>query len=114
VAVKEYSPDTTFDLLALSAEGELFWSLNLKPGMYPTVSLILGGTQDSCGYLVQDDSLFRIKVPSGIETGIKLHSTFNIAEDKITKFKVIWNSRNSIQRGDNFYLLNPSYRVEIE
>jgi|UniRef100_A0A7C3YTK1 hypothetical protein len=113
-AVKEYYPDTTFDLLSLSSEGEIFWSVNLKPGMYTMVSLVLGGTNDSCGYLVQDDSLFRIKVPSGIETGIKLHATINIAEDKITKLKLIWNPRNSIQKGDGFYLLNPSYRLEIE
>ncbi len=114
VAEKNFSPDTTFDLLSLSPLGELFWREELKPDFYSLVSLTLGGTRDSSGYLVRDDSIFIIKLPPTQEGEIKIYQSFPITSNRATKFKVIWNQRNLVQMGEGYYLFSPNYRVEIE
>ncbi len=100
----------TFDLLKLqNGASAIFGDKQLAVGQYTQIRLIIGtGSNVMVGGVS-----YPIQIPSGLQTGLKLNRTFNIAAGQLYELTLNFNADKSIQlTGSNTYKLNPVIRVE--
>jgi len=121
------SPYQTYNLLDL-ANGvrEELGLTELTPGHYTQVRLIIGEIPDSglnifsqphpyANYviLMEDDSIHELKIPSGIQTGIKIVHGFDVNLNETTELILDFDAMHSVVRAgasDN-WLLKPTIKV---
>ena len=86
-------------------------NVTLPAGQYSWIRLILN---DNPGYItLLNDSQFDLRVPSGAETGLKLHNGFIVAADNHTDYTVDFDLRKSVHDpiGQPEYILRPTLRL---
>jgi len=120
------TPNQTYDLLALAngVRQELALA-NLAAGSYSQLRLIIG-TQATDGinilgqahpfanYVIgADDDVHELKVPSGIQTGVKIVKGFAINENQTTELILDFDASRSVVVAGNSgkFLLKPTVKV---
>jgi hypothetical protein len=90
-------------------------NVTLPAGKHNWVRLILNDAPGlGPGYItLLDDRLFDLRVPSGAQTGLKLHSGFIVAADNHTNYTIDFDLRKSVHDpvGSSDYILRPSLRI---
>jgi hypothetical protein len=87
--------ETTVDILKLADYAAPLGFANLPAGKITQVRLYVkdGGTQ----YVIRDDGVqVDLKVPSGIESGIKIKGLFDVASCNLTGVPIQWDGHKSI------------------
>jgi len=99
----DMAEDTVIDLLDLPAS----WSLleqDLPPGDYQKLELIVASAEME----FNDESVEPVFVPSGAQTGLKLHIEFSISDGYNTVLQLDWNTHNSVHcTGNGQWMLQP-------
>src|SRR5512140_778494 len=119
-------PNKTMDLLAL-ANGvrEQLGIVSLDPGQYTQLRLIIGTQPDNglniqgnphpfANYVIDTNGdVHEMKVPSGMQTGIKLVQGFEINENSTTELTIDVDASRSVVVAGNSgkYLLKPTIQV---
>jgi hypothetical protein len=120
------TPNKTYDLLQLvNGVRETLGIADLKAGHYTQMRLVLGDTPDSsisilslahpfANYVIDlDGNAHELKVPSGMQTGIKIVHGFDINENSTTELVLDFNASASVVIAGNSgkYLLKPTIKV---
>ncbi len=94
VTVFDQGP-VTVDLLTLQTRVMQLGFANLPPGKITQIRLYLteGGTQN---VVLPDDSVAPLKVPSGVQSGIKIHGPFELSACDITTVTLDFDGHKSI------------------
>jgi hypothetical protein len=108
------STETTVDILKLADYAQPLGFANMPAGKITQVRLYVkdGGTQ----YVIRDDGTkVDLKVPSGIQSGIKLKGMFDVAGCNLTSVPMQWDGKHSIWvhptgQGDE-WILRPVIRL---
>lgn len=80
----------------------------LSPGQYTQIRLILNNNN----YVKENDSKHNLKIPSGIQTGIKLNHEFTIEPGNLYELILDFNVDKSINiTGNGNYMMKPVIRV---
>jgi hypothetical protein len=93
---------------------ELLDNATLPAGQYNWIRLILNANP---GYItLLNDSQFDLRVPSGAQTGLKIHSGFVVAAGNHTNYTIDFNLRASVHDpvGSSEYILRPTVRMVDE
>ncbi|MBW2630390.1 MAG: DUF4382 domain-containing protein [Deltaproteobacteria bacterium] len=122
-------PEKTYNLLELvNGVQEQLGITDLDAGHYTQMRLIIGTTADDGlnilgvnhppsydgNYIVDDaDAYHKLKIPSGIQTGIKLVSGFDIYENQTTELILDFDASRSVVKAGNSgkWLLKPTIKV---
>jgi hypothetical protein len=119
-------PGGTYNLLELvNGVREQLGVTDLEAGHYTQMRLIIGTTADGgsnildevhpfANYIIDDENLcHELKIPSGIQTGIKLVSGFNIYENQTTELILDFDASRSVVKAGNSgkWLLKPTIKV---
>jgi len=121
-------PKRTYNLLELiNGVQEQLGVTDLEAGHYTQMRLIIGETNDGGvnilnenhpptygNYIIDNGDIYHeLKVPSGIQTGIKLVSGFNIYENQITELILDFDASRSVVKAGNSgkWLLKPTIKV---
>ena len=120
------NPDKTYNLLELvNGLRETLGIVSLDVGHYTQMRLIIGKAPDQginifstlhphANYLIdQDDMIHELKVPSGMNTGLKIVNGFNINEDQTTELILDFDAMRSVVKAGSSgkYLLKPTVKV---
>ncbi len=120
------TPNTTYNLLDLvNGVRESLGLAELEAGHYTQIRLIVGDTPDSsinilseahpfANYVIDlDGTAHELKVPSGMQTGIKIVQGFDINENETTELVLDFNAGASVVVAGNSgqYLLKPTIQV---
>lgn len=120
------SPQTTVNLLELiNGLQQNLGLTNLAAGPYDQLRLVLGTIPDTglnlqdqphpfANYLIDDaDQVHELKVPSGLQTGIKLTGGFTISSGATTELILDFDAARSVVTAGNSgqYLLKPTISV---
>lgn len=120
------TPNKTYDLLQLvNGVRETLGIADLPAGRYTQMRLILGDTPDSsinilslahpfANYVIDlDGNAHELKVPSGMQTGIKIVQGFDINENSTTELVLDFDAGASVVIAGNSgqYLLKPTIKV---
>ncbi|HSA60157.1 MAG TPA: DUF4382 domain-containing protein [bacterium] len=120
------TPNKTYDLLQLvNGVRETLGIADLKAGHYTQMRLILGDTPEGsinilslahpfANYVIDlDGNAHELKVPSGMQTGIKIVHGFDINENSTTELVLDFNAGASVVIAGNSgkYLLKPTIKV---
>lgn len=120
------TPGTTYNLLDLvNGVREELGIAFLDSGHYDQLRLILGDQPDGgtnilaqrhpfANYLIdQSDTVFELKVPSGLQTGIKVVHGFDISENQTTELILDFDAMRSVIKAGNSgkHLLKPTIKV---
>jgi hypothetical protein len=128
VAEPERTYERTYNLLELvNGVQEQLGVTDLDAGHYNQMRLIIGTEADSglnildekhpfANYIVVDDDerpYRKLKIPSGIQTGIKLVSGFEIYENQTTELLLDFDAARSVVKAGNSgqWLLKPTIKV---
>ncbi|MBP1628801.1 MAG: hypothetical protein H6Q00_3276 [Holophagaceae bacterium] len=108
------SPDLTVNLLSLTGglTQTLVSGASLPEGQYEQMRLLLGTGNT---VRLSDGSLQELKVPSGLQTGIKLPLSFTVAAGTTKDIFIDFDGAHSVQvthaGGSGQYLLRPTVRA---
>lgn len=108
------TPDKTIDLLRLTGgvEETLASGASLPAGHYQQMRLILGGGNT---VVLEDGSVEELKVPSGLQTGIKLSGNFEVEAGTTADVFIDFDAAHSIQvvkaGHSGQYILRPTVRA---
>ena len=83
-------------------------------GEYSWLRLALN---DNPGHIVIDGAQYDLRVPSGAQTGLKLHGGFTVAAGSLTSYTIDFNLRKSVHLpmiGRDEYTLRPTLRIMDE
>ncbi|UCF93067.1 MAG: DUF4382 domain-containing protein [Desulfobacterales bacterium] len=120
------SPRKTFNLLELvNGVREELGIAELQAGQYTQMRLIIGETPDDginlfsqshpfANYIVDpNDTTHELKVPSGLQTGIKIVQGFEISAAQTTELILDFNAADSVVQAGNSgqWLLKPTIKV---
>ena len=119
------TPMKTYNLLKLvNGATEVLGEDELTAGTYQQIRLIIGKTAESennikgephpfANYLVlNDDSYEDLKIPSGLQTGVKLIHTFSVDEDGYVELVLDFEACKSVvEAGSGKYILKPTIKV---
>ena len=120
------TPNTTYNLFALiNGVRESLGIVELQSGHYTQMRLILGDTPDSsinilseahpfANYVIDlNDTVHDLKVPSGMQTGIKIVHGFDVNENSTTELVLDFDAGASVVIAGNSgqYLLKPTIHV---
>ena len=119
-------PGGTYNLLDLvNGVQEYLGITELEAGQYTQMRLMIGSTADGelnilgenhpyANYVVDNsDAYHELKVPSGVQTGIKLVSGFSIYENQTTELILDFDASRSVVKAGNSgnWLLKPVIKV---
>jgi hypothetical protein len=120
------SPQKTYNLLEL-VNGMLahLGASDLEPGIYKQMRLMIGETSDEeknlfdedhpyANYVVEGDGqYYELKVPSGVQSGVKLVRSFEIIEDETTELILDFNASESVIKAGRSgqYKMKPTIKV---
>lgn len=120
------TPNQTYDLLAL-ANGvrEELALADLVPGNYTQLRLIIGTTKTEginilgqahpfANYVIDiDNNVHELKVPSGVQTGVKIVKGFTISESRTTELILDFDAARSVVVAGNSgnFLLKPTVKI---
>jgi hypothetical protein len=118
-------PMKTYNLLKLvNGVTEVLGEDELKAGAYQQIRLMIGKTPESenningephphANYLVlNDDSYENLKIPSGLQTGVKLVHNFSVDEDSFVELVLDFEACKSVvETGSGKYILKPTIKV---
>lgn len=108
------SPNQTYDLLSLrnGVSATLANGVTLPAGRYEQMRLVLGGGNT---VVLSDGSTQPLKVPSGMQTGIKLIVNFEVRAGTTEDVFIDFDAAHSIQvvqaGGSGQYILRPTVRA---
>lgn len=120
------TPNKTVDLLTLiNGVREELGVAELATGHYTQLRLLLGSSPDAslnllsqphpyANYFIDDtDSSVELKVPSGLQTGIKIVNGFNINENETTELILDFDAMRSVVKAGSSgkWLLKPTIKV---
>lgn len=120
------SPDKTYNLLDLvNGVIEQLGIIELQAGHYTQMRLIIGEVPDDginllsethpyANYIINSsDEKYELKIPSGLQTGIKIINGFDINEDQTTELILDFDaSRSIVMAGaSGQWLLKPTIKV---
>ncbi|HKJ04641.1 MAG TPA: DUF4382 domain-containing protein [Geopsychrobacteraceae bacterium] len=120
------TPMQTVNLLELVNGIFLHFGLTeMNPGQYTQLRLLIGNTPDGssnifdashpyANYVIdQNDDAHRLKVPSGMQSGIKLVKGFNIAAGEITELILDFDAAKSVVKAGKSgkWILKPTIKV---
>jgi len=120
------NPDTTYNLLDLvNGVREELDIVPLESGHYNQLRLIIGSQADAgnnilmtphpkANYLIdQTDQVHELKIPSGLQTGIKIVHGFDISENQTTELILDFDAMKSVVKAGNsgMHLLKPTIKV---
>ncbi len=120
------TPDKTVDLLTLiNGVREELGVAELATGRYTQLRLLLGSSPDAslnllsqphpyANYFIDDtDTAVELKVPSGLQTGIKIVNGFHINENQTTELILDFDAMRSVVRSGSSgnWLLKPTIKV---
>lgn len=120
------TPNKTYNLLQLvNGVRESLGIADLKAGHYTQMRVVLGETPDSstnilshvhpfANYVIDlDGDVHELKVPSGMQTGIKIVQGFDINENSTTELVLDFNAGASvvIAGSSGKYLLKPTIKI---
>ncbi len=121
------SPNKTYNLLELvNGVREQLGITELETGHYTQMRLIIGDNPDSginilseshhpyANYIVDDsDTYHELKIPSGLQTGIKIVHGFDINENQTTELMLDFDASKSIVKPGAIgkWLLKPTIKV---
>jgi len=101
-----------FNLLDLTnGVMEIIGEENLDAGWYNQVRLIL---TDNNSVVLTDGSEHSLKVPSGEQTGLKIHHAFEIVEDRTYELLLDFDAHRSVHRAgaSGLWILKPVIRAQ--
>jgi len=100
----------TYDLLTLrNGASQVLGNRQLAVGKYTQIRLIIAAGSN----VVVNDTTYPLQIPSGMQTGIKLNSEFDIAAGKLYELVLDFNADRSIHMtGNGVYMLKPVIRVQ--
>lgn len=102
------NPDTTYDFLQLiNGTTVVLADASLAAGTYNEMRLVLADSNR----IVINGTSYPLTVPSGTETGVKLHGNFEIVENQSYELYVDFDASKSITHPDGKYLLRPSFKA---
>lgn len=119
-------PQKTYNLLDLvNGKTELLGSVTLEPGQYSQMRLIISATPDNslnvyneshpfANYVVtNDDDIHELKIPSGMQSGIKLVRGFTIEPGGMVDLVLDFNALKSIVKAgaSGNWLLKPTIKI---
>ena len=108
------SPNQTYDLLSLTdgLSATLAGGATLPAGHYEQMRLILGSGNT---IVLSDGSTQPLKVPSGLQSGIKINGNFNVAAGTTEDVFIDFDAAHSIQvvqaGASGQYILRPTIRA---
>ena len=120
------TPSKTVDLLTLiNGVREELGVAELATGHYTQLRLLLGSSPDAslnllsqphpyANYFIDDtDTAVELKVPSGLQTGIKIVNGFNINENQTTELILDFDAMRSVVKAGSSgkWLLKPTIKV---
>jgi Domain of unknown function (DUF4382)/Carboxypeptidase regulatory-like domain len=120
------TPNKTFNLLSLTnGVREELALADLTPGHYTQLRLIIGDQKDNgvnilsqthpfANYVVDEsDLVHELKVPSGVQTGVKIVQGFEINENRTTELILDFSATRSVVVAGRSgrYLLKPTIKV---
>jgi len=119
------SPEKTYNLLELvNGVREQMGLTELETGHYTQMRLIIGDDPDSginifsqshpfANYMIDlADNYRELKIPSGLQTGIKIVHGFDISENQTTELILDFDASKSIVKaGSGKWLLKPTIKV---
>lgn len=98
----------TYDLIQLTnGATALLGETKLEPGHYTQIRLLV---TDSCQVVIEGES-YPLRVPSGLQSGVKLNHQFEIEAGKLYELLLDFDAQRSIVLTDDGYLLKPVIRV---
>ncbi|MFH1892461.1 MAG: DUF4382 domain-containing protein [Candidatus Zixiibacteriota bacterium] len=101
-------PDTTYNFLQLvNGTTVVLADVSLAPGRYNQMRLILADSNT----IVIDGVSYPLKVPSGTQSGVKLHGDFDIVENQIYELYIDFDASHSITYANDKYILKPSFKA---
>lgn len=100
------------DYQGIDEKVTLLDSVTLPSGQYSWVRLVLNEDPGHI-YLIEGGSRYDLRVPSGAETGLKLHGGFIVAAGNHTNYTIDFDLRKSIHDpvGSGDYILRPTLRM---
>lgn len=102
------SPDTTYDFLQLvNGATAVLADVSLAAGTYNQMRFLLADSNR----IVIDGVSYPLTVPSGTQSGVKLHGNFEIIENQVYELYVDFDASKSITHPDGKYLLRPSFKA---
>jgi len=120
-------PGQTYNLLKLvGGLTEVLGAGELETGTYYQIRLMIGKRAQSennilgvphpyANYVILNDgsdTVEALKIPSGMQTGIKLVHNFQVAEDAVVELVLDFDAcRSVVETGDRKYLLKPTIKV---
>jgi hypothetical protein len=115
----DYDVPRSIDLLALSGEDSevLLDGAEVPAGRYDWVRLKVNAEEDGVAdsYIdLKDGSRHELEVPSGAETGLKLHNGFNVPAGGAASFTMDFDLRKSVHEpmdAADSYKLRPTLRI---
>jgi len=120
------TPEKTYNLLELvNGVRETLGVANLDAGHYTQMRLIIGKNPDQglnilstqhpfANYFIdQNNEVKVLKIPSGMNTGVKVVNGFNINENQTTELLLDFNAMHSVVKAGSSgkYLLKPTVKV---
>ena len=119
------TPMKTYNLLKLvNGITEVLGEDELEAGTYKQIRLMIGKTPESenningdphphANYLIlNDDSYENLKIPSGLQTGVKLVHTFGVDEDSFVELVLDFEACKSVvETGSGKYILKPTIKI---
>lgn len=101
-------PDTTVNFLALTnGVTAVLFDGDLPVGHYTQMRFVLGDTNE----ITIGGETHPLFVPSGYQSGVKLHLGFDIVEDEMIEILVDFDAGKSIVWNPQKYILNPSFKA---
>ena len=120
------TPEKTYNLLELvNGVRETLGVATLDAGHYTQMRLIIGNTPDQglnifsnqhpfANYFIdQNNEIKELKIPSGMNTGVKVVNGFDINENQTTELLLDFNAMHSVVKAGSSgkYLLKPTVKV---
>lgn len=100
----------TFDLFSLIENDTILGSANLPPGRYTQIRLF-----PSAASVTDADGTHDVKIPSGVQSGIKLKLDYEIVPGETTAVLLDFNVAKSLHKtGSGKYILNPVIPVVVK